>query len=562
MTSTAAAASRSLRCSRAAASFPARRSAARWSSPACASIPTRRSTRPSCCPTSTIGRNVRLNKAVIDSEVRIPDGLVVGEDPELDAKRFRRTESGVTLITQPMIDKLGAMSGAESPLSRLGGLPARQDRGPRRRRRRAARRACARRRRDANARCPPIPAVMAKLAGASRRTTTPISSAARRGFSPARRPGSTSSRSTRRISSTGRAIPISGPTARLARQRAPFRGPRRVGADIALGAIDELRPHVVHAHDWQAALAAAYLHYADGRGPARHHDPQPRLSGPFSDLALRRAGLARTRRCRSTGSNISAASAILKAGLQLSDRITTVSPTYAREIMTPEFGMALDGLLRTRAARRAGHRQRHRRRRSGIPPPTPRWRRPIARCASTCASATRPPCRRGSALRASVDRPLFAVVSRLSDQKGLDLCCTRCRAFSLGAASSPCSARASARSRAASPPRPHASRTRSPASSATTRSSPISFSPAPTSSSCPSRFEPCGLTQLCALRYGAAPIVARVGGLADTVIDANEAAIAAGVATGFQFSPPSVEALADASTGRSRSSTIPRRCGA
>ena len=57
-------------------------------------------------PYVTIGRNVRLAKAVIDSEVRIPDGLVVGEDPELDAKRFRRTEDGVTLITQPMIDKL------------------------------------------------------------------------------------------------------------------------------------------------------------------------------------------------------------------------------------------------------------------------------------------------------------------------------------------------------------------------------------------------------------------------------------------------------------------------
>jgi glucose-1-phosphate adenylyltransferase len=57
-------------------------------------------------PYARIGRNVRLSKAVIDSEVSIPDGLVVGEDPELDAKRFRRTESGVTLITQPMIDKL------------------------------------------------------------------------------------------------------------------------------------------------------------------------------------------------------------------------------------------------------------------------------------------------------------------------------------------------------------------------------------------------------------------------------------------------------------------------
>ena len=57
-------------------------------------------------PYSQIGRGVRLQKAVIDSSVIIPDGLVVGEDPELDAKRFRRTENGVTLITQPMLDKL------------------------------------------------------------------------------------------------------------------------------------------------------------------------------------------------------------------------------------------------------------------------------------------------------------------------------------------------------------------------------------------------------------------------------------------------------------------------
>ena len=58
-------------------------------------------------PRVQIGRNARLRKVVIDSGITIPEGLVVGEDPELDAKRFRRTESGICLITQPMIDRLG-----------------------------------------------------------------------------------------------------------------------------------------------------------------------------------------------------------------------------------------------------------------------------------------------------------------------------------------------------------------------------------------------------------------------------------------------------------------------
>jgi glucose-1-phosphate adenylyltransferase len=57
-------------------------------------------------PYVRIGRNVHLTKAVVDADLFIPDGLVVGEDPELDAKRFRRTENGVTLITKPMLDRL------------------------------------------------------------------------------------------------------------------------------------------------------------------------------------------------------------------------------------------------------------------------------------------------------------------------------------------------------------------------------------------------------------------------------------------------------------------------
>jgi glucose-1-phosphate adenylyltransferase len=58
-------------------------------------------------PRAVIGRNASLKKVVIDSDVVIPEGLVVGEDPELDDKRFRRTESGICLITKPMIDRLG-----------------------------------------------------------------------------------------------------------------------------------------------------------------------------------------------------------------------------------------------------------------------------------------------------------------------------------------------------------------------------------------------------------------------------------------------------------------------
>ena len=149
-------------------------------------------------------------------------------------------------------------------------------------------------------------------------------------------------------------------------------------------------------------------------------------------------------------------------------------------------------------------------------------------------------------LTPGADRPLFAVVSRLSHQKGLDLLLPALPQIAAGGGQL---ALLGSGERALEDGF---------AEAAAMRAGSVGcvfgydeklahlFQAAADFVVVPSRFEPCGLTQLCALRYGAAPIVSRVGGLNDTVIDANEAATAAGVATGIQFWPLSAEALSDA----------------
>jgi starch synthase len=316
----------------------------------------------------------------------------------------------------------------------------------------------------------------------------------------------------------------------------------RVGADIGLGVIDAFRPQVVHAHDWQAGLAAAYLTYSDGPRPGvvvTIHNMA--FQGQFPTSIFGELGLP-PQALSIEGVEYYGGVGYLKAGLRLSDRITTVSPTYAREILTPGFGMGLDGLLRTRAAVVQGIV-------NGIDDTVWNPATDVALPQNYSALRIDMRVRNKTALQtqmglaSSVDRPLFGVVSRLSDQKGLDLLLQALPGIiasggqlALLGSGDPVleggfTAAAAAR---------------------------------PDSVGCvlgydeklahliqagadfivvPSRFEPCGLTQLCALRYGAPPIVARVGGLADTVIDANEAATAAGVATGIQFYPPAVESL-------------------
>src|SRR5258708_2928436 len=128
-----------------------------------------------------------------------------------------------------------------------------------------------------------------------------------------------------------------------------FAGLGRIAAEIGRGAIPAFVPDVVHAHDWQAGLTHAFLHY----------DSRPRLGtmmtihnlayqGKFSRELLSEIGLP-AESFTIDGVEYYGGIGFLKAGLRFADRITTVSPTYAAEIQKPEAGMGLDGLLRARS---------------------------------------------------------------------------------------------------------------------------------------------------------------------------------------------------------------------
>jgi starch synthase len=319
----------------------------------------------------------------------------------------------------------------------------------------------------------------------------------------------------------------------------------RVGADIGKGAATSFAPDIVHAHDWQAALAPAYLHYDGAPRPASVltiHNLA--FQGHFAASLLAALQLP-PQSLAIEGVEYFGGIGFLKAGLQFADRITTVSPTYAREILTPQFGMALDGLLRHRAHFLHGIV-------NGIDtavwnpeddahlPQTYNAARIDARAKNKTALQRR------MDLKPEAGAPLFGVVSRISGQKGLDLLLGALPALAeqggqlalLGAGDSNLEEAFAEAARA----RPGAVGCifKYDEEIAHLMQAGADFIVVP------SRFEPCGLTQLCALRYGATPIVARVGGLADTIIDANEAALSAGVATGLQFSPPAVAPLVNA----------------
>lgn len=319
----------------------------------------------------------------------------------------------------------------------------------------------------------------------------------------------------------------------------------RAGADVALGLLPAWRPAVVQAHDWQAALLPAYLEYSGAQRPGTVMTVHNlAFQGQFPPALLATLGLP-PHSFSNLGVEYYGFIGFLKAGLLFADRVTTVSPTYAAEICTPEGGMGLDGLLRGRGDAVSGIL-------NGIDERI--WN--PATDALLAATFTATTAARRAANRAAVQAqlglaaeaaaPLFAVISRLTWQKGMDLLPAAIPALLaaggqlavLGNGDAPLEAALRAAT-AAHPGRVGCS---------------IGYDEqlahliqgGADALLVPSRFEPCGLTQLCALRYGTVPVVARVGGLADTVIDASPVALASGVATGVQFAPVSADMLAAA----------------
>jgi starch synthase len=325
-----------------------------------------------------------------------------------------------------------------------------------------------------------------------------------------------------------------------------FAGLARIGADLGLGAFPGFVPDIVHAHDWQAGLAPAYLHYegAAGRPATVMTIHNLAFQGQIPATLLDTLGLPAAS-YTIEGVEYYGAIGMLKAGLRLADRLTTVSPTYAAEIKTPAGGMGMGGLLASRADALTGIA-------NGID--TAVWdpatdaliaaqfdaKRRARRAANKAALAAR------LGLDCGPERLLFGVVSRLSEQKGIDLVLAALPALLEADACLAVlgSGDAGLRDGLVSAASSYPGRVGVEVGYDETLAHLIQ-------AGCdallvPSRFEPCGLTQLCALRYGAVPVVSRVGGLADTVIDANLAALAAGVATGVQFEPVTADALTDA----------------
>ena len=330
--------------------------------------------------------------------------------------------------------------------------------------------------------------------------------------------------------------PYSGPTGDHPDNAIRFAALSWVGARIAREGLADWKPDILHAHDWQAGFAPAYLAY-HGTGGVKSvvtiHNIAFQGWAPAHLLGvLRLPGHAFHPEALEYYGGISS----LKAALVTADWITTVSPSYAAELMRPEFGMGLQGVIAARGPVVSGILNGVD---TGVWDPAKEVPGYDRKAMTGKAAARAAIC---EAFGLEVPGPLAIVVSRLTDQKGIDLLPGVIPEFVLGGGglivlgSGDPAMEAAMRQLADRFPGRVAVRI-----GYDERLSHQLFAGAD-AVLVPSRFEPCGLTQMYGLRYGTLPVVAQVGGLADTVIGATPATLAAGAATGVTFHP--VDAMA------------------
>jgi starch synthase len=314
-------------------------------------------------------------------------------------------------------------------------------------------------------------------------------------------------------------------------------------AHLAHGLDSFWRAQLVHSHDWHAGLTPACLAFWGGGQTA----PVPSVytvhnlayqgvfdAHLFSDLGLPPQALG------VQGMEYYGRMSFMKAGLFYADRITTVSPTYAREIQTPTQGCGLDGLLRARSADL-----------SGIlnavdasvwnPANDPLLAHHYDARHMAGKARNKADLQTAIGLPVSPDAPVFAMVSRITEQKGLPLVLGALdEIVSRGGqlvilGNGDLALEQSILEQVKAHPQQIAARIGYDEAFAhlVFAGSDITL--------VPSLFEPCGLTQMYGLRYGSLPLVRRVGGLADTVIDSDLETLADATATGFVFDNFEVE---------------------
>ena len=323
-----------------------------------------------------------------------------------------------------------------------------------------------------------------------------------------------------------------------------------VAAHLAAGELDTgWTPDVLHAHDWHAAMACAYAacHPAT-RAATVFTIHNLAYQGLFDEGDFHLLGLP-SRLMVPVGLEFHGQLSFMKAGLKYADRITTVSPAYAKEIATDAFGCGLDGVIRARGSDVSGIL-------NGVdgsiwnPASDTSIAAPYSASALDGKALCKAALQQELGLRVDARAPLFAVVSRLSSQKGLDLLLDALPALlDFPAENSPQLAvqgngepALEAAFEAASAMHPGRVAVRLVYDEALAHR----MMAGADAMVVPSRFEPCGLTQLYALRYGTVPVVRRVGGLADTVTGVGESAVQNDRATGFVFGPATPGALAEA----------------